>query len=308
MSRYLVTGGAGFIGSHLVDKLISMEHEVFVLDNLSTGKLDNLDPAANFIRGDINNYALLKKIMKNCQGCFHLAAIASVEASINQWVEAHKTNLTATIGLLDIAKDLNTHENPFPVVYASSAAVYGISPNCPYKEYDIPHPVSPYGIDKLSCELQAQFAGRSFKLPNTGLRFFNVYGERQDPNSPYSGVISIFAKQIMSQKPLTVYGDGKQVRDFIYVKDIVEYLLHAMQNASDKSPVYNACTSRDVSLNDLIQTLGKVIKRVPEVIYAPTRIGDIKISKGDNRLSQLELDIAANTELYEGLDLMMKKL
>lgn len=306
MAKYLVTGGAGFIGSHLVNELIESGHEVCVIDNLSTGKRSNLNEKAEFFYGDINNERLAKQVMSQCQACFHLAAVASVEASITDWVNTSRTNLSGTIQLLDIAKDLHTDTHPLPFIFASSAAVYGANPDCPYKESDKTSPISPYGIDKLSSEMQIQFASQFHGIPSAILRFFNVYGERQDPNSPYSGVISIFSKRLQQNKPLHVFGDGQQTRDFIYVKDIVSMLICALEIASNKSPVYNACTGNEVTLNQLVETLSDVMHTQPQVNYEAPRIGDIKISKGDNSLAKMDLNVSANTSLYDGLSSMLR--
>lgn len=307
MARYLVSGGCGFIGSHLVDELLRKGNDVIIVDNLSTGKIKNLNSDAILHQGDICDHSLMKTLMRDCNGCFHLAAVASVEASINQWVVAHKTNLTGTITILDIAKDLNKIHR-FPVVYASSAAVYGASQNYPFKETDITKPISPYGIDKLSCEMQAKFAGNIHNMPNIGLRFFNVYGERQDPRSPYSGVISIFLNRMLENKTINVFGDGNQVRDFIYINDIVRYLIKAMKEAGSSSCVYNACTGNDSTLNQLIATLGSIMHIEPNVAFKELRTGDIKISKGDAEFATRNLNITANTDLYDGLKNMLIKI
>lgn len=300
MSTYLVTGGCGFIGSHLVDELINQGHKVIVLDNLSTGSLDNLNDKAIFAQGDICDASLVTELMSECDGCFHLAAVASVQESVKHWVETNHTNLVGTITLLDVAKSINAYR-PFKFVYASSAAVYGDNPNTPFKEEDRLSPISPYGADKESCELQARVAGRMYQLPNAGLRFFNVYGERQNPSSVYSGVISIFMHQLRQGKPITIFGDGGQTRDFIYVKDIVQYLCKAMEHASPDSLVYNACNGRGTSIKQLAETLMDILGVHPEINYAKAAPGDARTSLGDNTLAKQRLGITEGTSLTDGL-------
>jgi len=300
MLTYLVTGGCGFIGSHLVDELLKQGNRVVVLDNLTTGSLNNLNKQAEFIFGDICDAPLVAQLMSKCDGCFHLAAVASVQESLAHWVETNQTNLVGTITLLNAAKSIN-QERPFPFVYASSAAVYGDQNNPPYKESDALNPISPYGADKESCELQAKVAGRLFQIPNVGLRFFNVYGERQNPSSAYSGVISIFLNQIKQGKSLTIYGDGEQVRDFIYVKDIVSYLCLAMKHATPESLVFNACNGQGISVNQLANTLVKLAGVRPLISHVKAPQGDIRVSIGDNALARSRLHVRAKTPLSVGL-------
>ncbi len=306
MSRYFVTGGCGFIGSHLVDALINQGHEVVVLDNLSTGTRKNLNEHAELVTGDICDRDLVIKTMTNCDGCFHLAAVASVQESIHHWVETNRTNLVGTLTLLDIAKEINKQQ-PFSFVYASSAAVYGNSRNSPpYKESDELAPISPYGVDKLSCELQAKIAGKLHQLPNTGLRFFNVYGERQNPESEYSGVISILLNKINKGETFSIFGDGEQMRDFIYVRDVVTCLNLAMQHASIESRVFNVCSGKGTTINQLVKTLGEVMNISPVVHYMEARQGDIRISTGDNNLIKNDFLNSEITPLNEGLKLLCK--
>lgn len=300
MSTYLVTGGCGFIGSHLVDELIKQKHDVVVLDNLSTGNLKNLNKRAKLIIGDICDASLVSEIMSGCDGCFHLAAVASVQESLAHWVQTNQTNLVGTITLLNAARAVN-ESRPFPFVYASSAAVYGDSGNPPYKESDALSPISPYGADKESCELQAKVAGRLYQVPNVGLRFFNVYGERQNPNSAYSGVISIFLNQIKQGKSITIFGDGEQVRDFIYVKDIVSYLCASMQYATPESLVFNACNGHGISVNDLAFTLVKLTGVHTLITHVKASQGDVRVSIGDNALALSALQGIRQTPFEVGL-------
>jgi UDP-glucose 4-epimerase len=236
-----------------------------------------------------------------------LAAVASVQESVKNWVKTNHTNLVGTITLLDIAKTINEHRH-FGFVYASSAAVYGDNSNPPFKETDYLNPISPYGVDKGSCEFQAKMAGKIFKLPNVGLRFFNVYGERQSPKSAYSGVISIFLNQIKRGKDITIYGDGEQVRDFIYVQDIVTYLCQAMECVSPDGLVFNACTGKGNSINQLANTLINISGVRLNIIHAEAKPGDARISIGDNSLAKEKLNTVAKTSLVEGLTNLCESL
>jgi UDP-glucose 4-epimerase len=302
MSQYLVTGGAGFIGSHLVESLIASGHKVTVLDDLSTGRLCNLPPEGfSFIEGNIIDFDTVYRACQRVDGIFHLAAIASVSKCNEEWVESHKTNLTGTLVVMDAARKLGG----IPVVYASSAAVYGCQPNGAIREDAPCKPSSPYGVDKFACELHAKAAYIIHQLPTIGLRFFNVYGSRQDPTSPYSGVISIFADRLRKQLPLTIYGDGNQTRDFIHVSDIVRFLQQAMEKSNKEGEVFNACTGKASSLLELTSTLGDVLEIIPTLQFASVRLGDIKESLGDPSYAQKELRIKSSLSLKKGLTLSL---
>ena len=233
MSRFLVTGGAGFIGSHLCDALVRRGDTVRVLDDLSTGHRSNLPEGVELTVGDIADPDTALAATEGVDGCFHLAAIASVERGVNDWLGTHRANLTGTIAILDA---IRRHGTRTPVVYASSAAVYGDCRTIPIPEAAERRPLSAYGADKYGCELHALTASHVHGIPTTGLRFFNVYGPRQDPRSPYSGVISIFCERILAGQPIRVYGDGAQTRDFIHVGDVVAALGAAMRAARDARP------------------------------------------------------------------------
>lgn len=297
--HYLITGGAGFIGSHLADFLITAGHQVSVLDNLSTGKKENLVPAAKLIIGDICDQATVAKAIEGCDGVFHLAAIASVAKSMEEWAPTHQVNQTGAVIVFDEAAKRN-----LPVVYASSAAVFGDNANLPLTEESETKPLSPYGLDKLLCEWQAAMGARCHDLKSVGLRFFNVYGSRQDPKSPYSGVISIFMEKLKTGQGLIIFGDGAQSRDFIHVSDVVRHItasMDALYLSNITCEILNVCTNKTVSVKELAIQLREISSLSVEIIHAPERSGDIKHSRGDNNKAKKLLSIEAITELKDGL-------
>ena len=299
--QYLVTGGAGFIGSHLCDALIAQGHRVRVLDNLSTGHPQHLPPQAELIVGDVVDHETVATVSAGIDGCFHLAAIASVARSVEDWLGTHRSNLDGTINVFDAARSARPDSPPVPVVYASSAAVYGDNETLPLVEAAPLNPLTPYGADKAGSELHGKAAWNVFGIPNTGLRFFNVYGPRQDPMSPYSGVISIFAERLISGHPLRIFGDGRQTRDFIYVEDVVATLLSAMANCSSHASVYNVCTGSPTSINALVDALERVVGRKAFVQHDPRRHGDIDRSCGDPARMSRDLGVYARTPIDIGL-------
>lgn len=300
MARLLVTGGAGFIGSHLVDALIAQGHAVTVFDDLSTGHRQNVNPKARLIVGDICNAPAVRHAMIDVDAVFHLAAVASVQKSNEDWIGTHQTNSMGTVSVMDAACSAKAG-SPVPVVYASSAAVYGAGADHALAETDATRPLTAYGADKLSNELQARAAGIVHKLPTCGLRFFNVYGPRQDPKSPYSGVISIFAERIAAGNEIQVFGDGGQTRDFIHVSDIVVHLIAAWHRADVSAPVFNACTGTAISLKDLIREIAACAGQRPRVRMAEPRPGDIRHSVGNPKAARSGLNVRAQKSLAEGL-------
>lgn len=301
MALYVVTGGAGFIGSHLTETLLSLGHQVTILDNLSTGKHENLTEHSRLITGDIRDQALLTSLLQEADGCFHLAAVASVQQSIENWRDTHSINLSATVGLFDA---IATLKKPIPVVFASSAAIYGDNPNVPLAETETPAPLNAYGADKLGCELHGRVAANIYQIPNIGCRFFNIYGPRQDPNSPYSGVISIFSDHIKHRKKIVIFGDGKQSRDFVYVSDVVGGVIRAMDALHQGKilhDVVNICRGKSITINELASTIESIAGYEVEKHYEPARNGEIYTSLGNpQKLKQL-LDYEAVTSLREGL-------
>ncbi|MEM8987490.1 MAG: NAD-dependent epimerase/dehydratase family protein [Pseudomonadota bacterium] len=306
MARYLVTGGAGFIGSHLVEALVSAGHDVVVLDDLSTGKRENVPGAVDLIVGDVADKAAVADALRGADGCFHLAAVSSVQASVDDWTRTHAANLSGAVAVFDAAKRfgaLRDDGRPLPVVYASSAAVYGDNLNVPLNEGEAPQPLSAYAADKYGCELHAAVGRRLFNAPFVGLRFFNVYGPRQDPSSPYSGVISIFVNKIAAGEEVTIFGDGGQTRDFIYVGDVVAALNGAMARAGDPAtpPVVNVCRGAEVSVKALAETLGRICEKTPAIRHADARPGDIRASVGDPARLNDALGVVAQMSFEDGL-------
>ncbi|WP_428533906.1 NAD-dependent epimerase/dehydratase family protein [Rhodopila sp.] len=298
MSTYLVTGGAGFIGSHLCDALIASGDTVRVLDDLSTGLRSNLPPAATLIQGDVADPAAVAAAIAGVDGCFHLAAIASVEKGVTDWLGTHHANLTGTITLFDA---IRRQDRPIPVVYASSAAVYGDAAHVPIAETDPCRPLSAYGADKYGCELHARVASHVHRIPTVGLRFFNVYGPRQDPKSPYSGVISIFCQRIAAAGSLKIFGDGQQTRDFIYVADVVRALLAAMALRPADAPVFNVCTGTATSVEALARLIADLTGHSLDVETAPPRAAEIRHSVGAPNLANSILGLPQRVKLRTGL-------
>jgi UDP-glucose 4-epimerase len=317
MNRYLVTGGAGFIGSHLCDALIARGDTVRVLDDLSTGRRANLSagielpvgmelPAGiELIEADIADSAAVSRAVEGVDGCFHLAAIASVERGITDWLGTHRVNLTGTITLFDA---IRRHGGKMPVVYASSAAVYGDCETIPIRETAERRPLSAYGADKYGCELHAITATHVHGIPTTGLRFFNIYGPRQDPKSPYSGVISIFSERIRNGASIQINGDGAQTRDFVHVSDAVNALLAAMRLRPATASVFNVCTGQATSIADLTRVIGELAGKRPEVTHAVARAGEIRHSLGDPADMRRVLGVGSMVALRDGLATVLAHL
>ena len=297
MSCYLVTGGCGFIGSHLVDALAAAGHAVRVLDDLSTGTTDHLPPGATLLRGSVSDPALAREALAGADGCFHLAAIASVQRSEDEFLATHRVNLGGNLTLLDaIAAGRRV-----PFVYASSAAAYGDCADLPIGEDSPRRPLSAYGADKLAGELHAAVASHVRGIPTTGLRFFNVYGPRQPPGSPYSGVVSIFADRIGRGLDVTVFGDGEQTRDLVAVADVVTALRRSMDLALPGAPVFNVCTGEATSVLQLAGAIAGLHGTAPVVRYGPPRQGEIRHSVGDPSRGRAALGLGDPVPLAEGL-------
>ena len=303
MSRYLVTGGCGFIGSHLVDALHLAGHQVRVLDDLSTGCTDYLPCGVEFLLGSITDVSVVERAIAGIDGCFHLAAIASVQRSAEELVLTSGVNLGGMLTVLAAAQKLGRVK----VVYASSAAVYGNCPLLPISEDAPKSPQSPYGVDKYSNELHAAVAADISEISVTGLRFFNVYGPRQPPGSPYSGVVSIFADRLARGMPITVFGDGGQTRDLVHVSDVVVALQRAMERPLPGSPVFNVCTGRGVSVLQMAGILGGLLGEVPRIAHGPARPGEVRHSVGDPSAGRAALGLGDPVPLEIGLRSVLPK-
>ena len=274
MAEYLITGGCGFVGSHLADALLARGDGVVVLDNLSTGKRSNLAPEVRVIEGDVADPEVVAQAIAGCAGVFHLAGIASVAYCNEHWRKGHLTNQTGTVTVFEAA----ARAGRVPVVYTSSAAVYGDAGSGAVDEARVPRPQTPYGVDKLGSELHGRIAMGVHGLPTVGLRPFNIYGPRQDPSSAYSGVISIFNSRLAQGLPVTVFGDGLQTRDFVFVADVVRANILAAEQGSG---LYNvACGSR-ITVNDLARAIIARSGSSSCIEYAPPRGGDVRHSRGN---------------------------
>jgi UDP-glucose 4-epimerase len=297
----LITGGAGFIGSHLAEHLLAAGNTVRVLDNLSTGKRENLPAHARleFVQGDIRDQGLVLECARDMQAIVHLAAVASVQASVDDPTGTHATNFDGTLHLLEAART----ERVQRFLYASSAAVYGDNTRLPLVEEEILNPLSPYAADKLAGEYYLRFYHAKFGIETTAFRFFNIFGPRQDPSSPYSGVISIFVERVSRGEPVTVFGDGRQTRDFVYVGDLVALLALALAlaRAETAGQVINIGRGQQCSLLELLEALEKLTGKPVERRFEAARLGDIVHSCADiSRLVRL-LGKAPETDIVTGL-------
>ena len=297
----LITGGAGFIGSHLVDALLAEGYAVRVLDDLSTGKRSNLpleNPRLELIEGDVADAALMTRVASGCQAVVHLAAVASVQASVDDPVRTHQSNFIGTLNLCEAMRLAGVKR----VLFASSAAVYGNNGEGEAVSEDTPKaPLTPYASDKLASEYYLDFYRREHGLEPVVFRFFNIYGPRQDPSSPYSGVISIFCERALGGQPITVFGDGEQTRDFFYVADLVTLLLQGLRHATFQAGPVNVGLNQTASLNQLLAGLSAVLGGLPAVSHGPARAGDIRHSRADNALLLERFELGAVTPLEEGL-------
>lgn len=300
--KYLVTGGAGFIGSHLVDRLVADGHRVRVLDNFSTGKRDNLadvaaSPLLEIIEGDIRDGKQAERAVVGMDGIFHLAALVSVQQSVENPYLCFDINARGSVNLLDAARCAGVKR----LVLASSAAVYGDSNTPPLHESMHAKPMSPYALDKLYVEQAAAMYSALYGMHTTLLRFFNVYGPRQAPDSPYSGVISIFISRAMRGLPVTIYGDGAQTRDFVHIHDVVRANILAMQSSVNGSRVLNVATGVPVTVEDLAKRVFQVCNRVLNVVHAPPRTKDIVHSYAKVISARNQIGFSAEISIESGL-------
>jgi nucleoside-diphosphate-sugar epimerase len=298
--RYLVTGGAGFIGSNIVDELLRRGHHVVVLDDLSTGKEANLAGVRgkiDFRAGSIVDLATVQSACKGMDYVIHLAARTSVPKSVKDPIESNAINIDGTLNVLVAARDAKVRR----FVFAASSSAYGETPTLPKVETMQPEPISPYGVTKFVGELYAQVFGRVYGLENACLRYFNVFGPRQDPTSQYSGVLSRFMLAILKGEPPTIYGDGEQTRDFTYIDNIVDVTLRACESPAANGKVFNGGTSARISLNEVVKLLGKITGKTIQPKYDPPRNGDIRDSQADISLARKGLGYEPIVHFEEGL-------
>ncbi|MDZ3995176.1 NAD-dependent epimerase/dehydratase family protein [Pseudomonas sp. Teo4] len=303
----LITGGAGFIGSHLCDALLGKGYAVRILDDLSTGKRDNLQlghPRLELIEGDVADAELVNRAVAGCCAVVHLAAVASVQASVEDPVKTHQSNF---IGTLNVCEAMRVH-GVRRVLFASSAAVYGNNGEGESIVEDTPKaPLTPYAVDKLASEQYLDFYRRQHGLEPVVFRFFNIFGPRQDPSSPYSGVISIFCERATQGLPITVFGDGEQTRDFLYVADLVQVMVQALEKPQVEEGAVNIGLNQATSLNDLLKALEKVVGGLPSISYGPARSGDIRHSRADNQRLLARFDFPQPTSMVDGLARLLGK-
>ncbi|MCR4411222.1 MAG: SDR family oxidoreductase [Thermoguttaceae bacterium] len=300
MRTFLVTGGAGFIGSHLAEALVRRGDKVRVIDNLSTGFLANLDPifdAIEFIEGDITDPDAVAEAVRGVDCVFHEAALASVPRSMERPLDTHAACVTGTITLLDAARRAGVRR----VVYAGSSSAYGDQPASSKRETDPPMPISPYGAAKLAGEFYCQAFAASFPIETVTLRYFNVFGPRQDPGSPYAAVIPLFITAILAGRQPVIYGDGRQSRDFTYVANVVHANLLAADAPGVSGRVFNVANGRTVTLLELLAALNRLLGTDVAPIHAPPRPGDIRESMADITLARKYLGYEPQVDFLDGL-------
>ena len=297
----LITGGAGFIGSNLAEALLAQGYSLRILDDLSSGKRSNLaldNPRVELIEGDVADAALVAQVMRGCQAVVHLAAVASVQASVEDPVRTHQSNFIGTLNVCEAMRQTGVKR----VLFASSAAVYGNNGEGEsIVEDTAKSPLTPYASDKLASEHYLDFYRRQHGLEPVIFRFFNVFGPRQDPSSPYSGVISIFCERALKGLPITIFGDGEQTRDFIYVGDLVQILLQALKASQVQEGAINVGLNRATTLKQMLTALGEVVGALPPVTYAPARSGDIRHSRANNQRMLERFVLAEPTPMSVGL-------
>ncbi|MGY2288893.1 NAD-dependent epimerase/dehydratase family protein [Pseudomonas sp. SDO528_S397] len=305
-SVVLITGGAGFIGSHLVDALLAKGYAVRVLDDLSTGKRSNLpmgNPRLALIEGDVADAALVARAAVGASAVVHLAAVASVQASVDDPVSTHQSNFIGTLNVCEATRQAGVKR----VVFASSAAVYGNNgEGDSIDEQTSKQPLTPYASDKLAGEQYFDFYRRQHGLEPVIFRFFNIFGPRQDPSSPYSGVISIFSERVQKGLPISVFGDGEQTRDFMYVQDLVDVLVQAIEAPQAPSGAINVGWNRTTTLKHVLQALADVVGELPAVTYGPARSGDIRHSRANNQRLLASFTLPEPTPLEVGLARLIK--
>jgi len=299
MASYLVTGGAGFIGSHLAEELVRRGHTVRVADSLITGKRRNLDhlPGVEFLLGDLADFAFAERAVAGVDYVLHQAAIPSVPRSVKDPITSNRANIDASINVLVAARDAGVKR----LVYAGSSSAYGNTPTLPKQEEMPTSPLSPYALQKLVAEQYAQMFTRLYGFETVTTRYFNVFGPRQDPGSPYSGVISLFATALLEGRRPIIYGDGEQTRDFTYVANVVDGVLRACEAPNAAGAVVNVATGGRISLNELVRVMNRIVGTQLEPIYQDERAGDVRDSQADITKAKALLGYTPIVSLEEGL-------
>jgi nucleoside-diphosphate-sugar epimerase len=300
MATYLVTGGAGFIGSHLTEELVRRGHTVRVADSLITGKRSNLDhiPDVDFREGDLADAAFAASVAQGCDYVLHQAAIPSVPRSVKDPITSNRANVDATLNVLVAARDAGVKR----LVFAGSSSAYGNTPTLP-KHEDMPaNPLSPYALQKVVGEQYLQMFTRLYGLETVSIRYFNVFGPRQDPTSPYSGVISVFATALLENRSPVIYGDGGQTRDFTYVANVVDGVLRACEASGASGEIINVATAGRISLNDLFREMRNIVGASVEPTYAEPRQGDVRDSQAAIDKAERLLGYRPIVSFEEGLE------
>jgi len=298
--KYLVKGGAGFIGSNIVDELVRRGHEVMVLDDLSSGKMANLELVANTVRlvqGTITDLATVQRVCEGVDYVLHLAARTSVPRSVKDPIESNRVNIDGTLNVLVAARDAKVKR----IVYAASSSAYGETPTLPKVETMQPAPISPYGVTKYVGELYAKVFGKVYGLDYACVRYFNVFGPRQDPTSTYSGVLSRFMLAVLQRDSPVIYGDGEQSRDFTYIENVVDQTLRAAEVHGASGIVFNGGTGTRITLNEVVHLLEEIAGSKIEVKYEQPRHGDIRDSQADISLARQTLGYEPKVQFSEGL-------
>ena len=299
MAQYLVTGGAGFIGSHLSEELVRRGHQVRVADSLVTGKRSNLDhvPGVEFLEGDLADLDFARTAVTGSDFVLHQAALPSVPRSVKDPITSNRANVDATLNVLVAARDAGVRR----VVFAGSSSAYGNTVTSP-KHEDMPtSPLSPYALQKVVGEQYLQMFTSLYGLETVTIRYFNVFGPRQDPSSPYSGVISLFAMALLENRAPTIYGDGEQSRDFTFVANVVDGVLRACEATGASGRVINVATGSSISLNALFEAMRRLIGATVKPDYAGSRAGDVRDSLADLRLAKEILGYKPIVPFEEGL-------
>jgi UDP-glucose 4-epimerase len=298
--KYIVTGGAGFIGSHIVEGLAGQKHDVVILDNLFSGKMENISPFlekdnVTLVNGSITDLPLLRKTFEGADGIFHEGAIASVPRSIANPLATNEANVTGTLNVLIAARDCGVRK----IVFASSSSVYGDTPTLPKREDMTPHPLSPYAVSKLTGEHYLRVFSEVYGVQTIALRYFNVFGPRQDPKSQYAAVIPNFITRILNHQSPVIHGDGKQTRDFTFVKDVVQANIRAME--SNAQGVFNVAYCRRIDLLELAAALMEITGITVPLVHDPPRAGDVRDSLADITRAQEAFGYAPKYTVKTGL-------